>query len=227
MKRSLATLIALTLLGAVVPVIALASCASAASLITLGNFEPQAAGEQIYVAVEGQNPADVFTVRRNGARCRGDNAVVHVPYTLRHETTTSSRLSIRGANPAGLYPPGSGQPSEVDRDFVVAQDGVQTSVQRATLTLENPQTSGPDDPVLGTPSRAPVFVVDGDATPTPFSFGMNSYSRQESFTLGIPVFRSGSVTGAVEFNVVGSGANPGRVKRLHSRQPRPPGVRSR
>ena len=50
---------------------------------------------------------------------------------------------------------------------------------------------------------------DGD-TPTPFSFGMSSYRRQESFSLGIPVFRSGPVASAadVAFEVAGSGSNP-------------------
>jgi len=189
-------------------VVAVASCASAASLITLGGFHPEAPGEHIYVAVEGQNPAEVFSVHRNGARCPGDNAVVRVPFTLSHVTTTPTRLAVNGSSPVNLYPPGTSQPSVDDRDFSATQDATEQPVQRATLTLGNPQTSGPDDPVLGNPRSAPVFLVDDDAS-QPFSFGMPSYSRQETFTLGIPVFRSGPVTGpaSVSFTTEGSGAD--------------------
>jgi hypothetical protein len=96
----------------------------------------------------------------------------------------------------------------VNREFSVPNETTPHPVQRATLTLGEPQTSGPDDPVLGNPHTASVFLVDDDAI-RPFSFGSTSHSKQESLTLGVPVFRSGPNTppDSVDFTIEGSGAD--------------------
>ena len=53
MKRSVATLAALTVLGALIPVVAIASCVAADTQVTLTDFDAE--GEQIYVAIEGES----------------------------------------------------------------------------------------------------------------------------------------------------------------------------
>ena len=73
-------------------------------------------------------------------------------------------------------------------------------VQAATLSLGRLEYTGIDDPILVSPNTAPVFVVDDDTTTTPFGFGRSTYSRQETFTLGIPVFRSGDALGSAAIN---------------------------
>ena len=190
----------------------MASCAAADTQITLKNFD--AAEEQIYVAVEGQTPKATFTAVRKGLSCN-DELPVRVDYQLLSGTTGPPRLTIEGENQGSLTlqaPPRSGTGSgfEASRAFNVAADPGSGDVQHATLRLQNVGQSGLDQVRLGNPSEAPVFVVDDDPTSTPFGFGRSSYRRQESFTLGIPVFRSGSVDApsSVAFAVSGSGANP-------------------
>ncbi|CAN5672496.1 hypothetical protein BH20ACT23_BH20ACT23_18760 [soil metagenome] len=79
--------------------------------------------------------------------------------------------------------------------------------------LQGVSDGGLDRVALGFPRQAPVFVVDDDATETPFGFGMSTYRRQESFSLGIPVFRSGPASGTaeVDFDVVGIGPKPAQA----------------
>jgi hypothetical protein len=212
LKRSFATLLGLALLAALVPVVALASCAAADTQITLTDFDAE--GGQVYVAVEGETPRTAFTAVRRGLSCN-DNRSVRVDYQLLNGTTGPPRVTIEGGNQGTLTlqaPPrsGTGTGFEASRDFIVAPGAGNVDVQHATLRLQNVGDAGLDQVTLGTPREAPVFVVDSDPTSTPFGFGMSSYRRQETFSVGIPVFRSGSVdaAGSVAFTVSGSGADP-------------------
>lgn len=210
MKRSLSTLLGLTLLAALVPVVAIASCAAADTQITLTDFDAE--GEQIYVAVEGETPREAFTAVRRGLSCK-DELPSEVDYELVNGTTGPPRVSVEGDNSGTLTlqaPPrsGTGTGHEASRDFEVGEGDA--DVQHATLRLQNATKAGLDQVTLGYPRQAPVFVVDGDPTDTPFGFGMASYRRQESFTLGIPVFRSGPADepAEVDFSVAPGDANP-------------------
>ncbi|MGH2752187.1 MAG: Calx-beta domain-containing protein [Actinomycetota bacterium] len=214
MKRSLATFAALTLIGALVPVVAFASCARADTQITLSGFDADVAGEQIYVAVEGDDPKESFTVQRLGLSCQ-DELDVQVDYELVSGSTGPPRVSVDGGNSGTLTleaPPrsGGGSGNKETRTFSVQSNAGATDVEHATIRLGEVGKAGLDQVGLGFPRQAPVFVVDDDATDVPFSFGMSSYARQESFTLGVPVFRSGPATGteSIDFGVSGSGAAP-------------------
>ena len=208
MRRSFAILLGLALLAALVPVVAIASCAAADTQITLTDFDAE--GEQIYVAVEGENPEEAFTAVRRGLSC-DDNRFVRVDYELVSGTTGPPRIGVAGGNQGTLTlqaPPGGG--FEASKNFNVGAEAGVRDVQHATLRLQNVGDAGLDQVTLGNPREASVFVVDDDATSTPFGFGKSSYSRQETFTLGIPVFRSGPVgaAGSVAFTVSGSGVDP-------------------
>ena len=210
MKRSFATVLGLTLLAALVPVVALASCAAADTQVTLTDFDAE--GEQIYVAVEDENPREAFAAVRRGLSCN-DARSVRVDYELVDGTTGPPRVHVEGGDSGSLTlqaPPrsGGGTGFKATRDFIV--DPGSADIQHGILRLQDVGEAGLDQVTLGFPRQAPVFVLDDDATPTPFSFGMSSYSRQESFSLGIPVFRSGPVGEAAEitFDVTGSGPNP-------------------
>jgi hypothetical protein len=208
MKRPLATLAALTILASLVPVVAIASCAAADTQITLTDFDAE--GEQIYVAVEGENPMEAFTAVRRGLSCT-DNKSVRVGYQLVNGTTGPPRISVAGDNSGTLSleaPPRSGGGSgfQASRPFEVGEPAGTRDVEHATLRLQGVSDGGLDRVALGFPRQAPVFVVDDDGDER-FSFGMATYRRQESFTLGIPVFRSGPVGSqtSVAFSHTGSG----------------------
>jgi len=210
MKRSVATLAALTVLGALIPVVAIASCVAADTQIVLTDFDAQ--GEQIYVAVEGESPREAFTATRRGLSCN-DNRSVRVDYELVEKTAGPPRISVAGGNEGTLTlqaPPRSGGGSgfEATREFNVGPGG--GDVEHATIRLQNVGDAGLDQVTLGYPREAPVFVVDGDATSTPFGFGQAAYSRRESFTVGIPVFRSGNqlAPASVDFSTSPGDVNP-------------------
>ena len=212
MKRSIATFLGLTLLAALVPVVAFASCAAADTQVTLTGFDAE--GEQIYVAVEGETPREAFTAVRRGLSCN-DNQSVRVDYELVDGTTGPPRVRVEGGDSGSFSlqaPPrsGGGTGFEATRSFDVGEPTGSRDVQHATLRLQNVGEAGLDQVTLGFPRQAPVFVVDNDDTATPFSFGMASYSRQETFTLGIPVFRSGPASGPaqVDFNTLPGEGNP-------------------
>src|SRR5665809_85424 len=108
MKRPFATVLGLTLLAALVPVVALASCAAADTQITLTDFDAE--GEQIYVAVEGENPREAFAAVRRGLSCN-DNRPVRVDYELVDGTTGPPRLHVDGGDSGSFTlqaPPRSG-----------------------------------------------------------------------------------------------------------------------
>jgi hypothetical protein len=209
LKRSVATLVALALLLAIVPVVALASCAAADTQITLTDFD--ADGEQIYVAVEGESP-EAFVAVRRGLSCN-DNRSVRVDYQLIHGTAGPPRLNVAGGNEGTLSlqaPPrsGSGTGTSATRTFTVGNVD-SDEVQHATLRLHDVGEAGLDQVRLGNPSEASVFVVDDDGQ-NRFGFGLPTYSRLEGFSLGIPVFRSGPETGqaTVDFSLAPTGGNP-------------------
>lgn len=216
MKRSFATFLGLTLLASLVPVVAIASCAAADTQILLTGFHPDAAGEQFYVAVEGETP-EAFVVDRRGLSCN-DELDSRVDYELVSGTASPPRISVAGGDEGTLRlgaPPRSGGGSNdwrATRNFDVGS-AQQSDVQHATIRLHNQTKAGLDQVTLGFPRQAPVFVVDVDATETPFGFGMSTYRRQESFSLGIPVFRSGPASGTaeVDFDVLGIEPNPAQA----------------
>jgi Calx-beta domain len=210
MNRSIASLVSIALLLALVPVVALASCAAADTQITLTDFD--ADGEQIYVAVEGQNPAETFTAVRRGLSCN-DNRSVQVDYELMPGTAGPPRLNVAGGREGTLTlqaPPrsGSGSGTSATRNFTVMGEGP-NDVQHATLRLQNVGEAGLDQVKLGNPSAASVFVVDNNGTDR-FGFGLATYSRLEGFSLGIPVFRSGPAVGPandIGFTIEGTGGD--------------------
>jgi len=221
LKRSFATLLGLALLAALVPVVALASCAAADTQITLTDFDAQ--GEQIYVAVEGETPEEAFTAARRGLSCR-DNRSVRVDYELVSGTTGPPRIGVANGNQGTLtLNAPAGGVSEASRNFNVGSEAGFHDVQHATLRLQDVGEAGLDQVKLGNPREAPVFVVDDDATATPFSFGKSSHRRQETFTLGVPVFRSGPANGdaSVPFSALGGGADPAETNdyEVHTNSP--------
>ncbi len=210
MKRSFATLLGLALLAALVPVVALASCAAADTQIRLSGFDADVEGAQVYVAVEGQSPAGSFTAERRGLSCV-DELNSKVDYELIPGTATS--LSVVGGNEGTLTlgaPPrsGGGDDWRATKNFNV-MSAQPNDVQHATIRLQNQTSAGLDQVSLGFPREAPVFVLDGNSS-TSINFGLDEYERQESFVLDVPVFRSGLIGSSASFNfeITENGSNP-------------------
>ncbi len=213
MKRSFATLLGLALLGALVPVVALASCAAADTQIRLAGFDADVEGAQVYVAVEGQSPAGSFIAERRGLSCV-DEVNSKVDYELVPGTATPPRISVAGGNEGTLTlgaPPRDGGGNDdwrATKNFNVTS-AEPNDVQHATIRLQNQTSAGLDQVSLGFPREAPVFVLDGGGS-TSINFGLDQYERQESFVLDIPVLRSGPIASSASFNfqITDSGTNP-------------------
>lgn len=203
LSLALATMAATTALAGATPA---AACANPYVYLSLGGFPSEVGSARIFVAAEGAASTS-FTVRRQSHDCSFDDATVR--YAVRHVTSGSDDLDETSGRSAPLYDPehDESRPS-TQTVSVPLKNGtlVENAVEKAAVELSDPEGG-----VLGTPSTAPLYLIDDDGAAR-FAFAESAYTHDEKMgRLEIPVFRAGDASGtaAVSYEVTGGPAPSG------------------
>jgi hypothetical protein len=193
-----------------------AACSNAATIfIRLDRFAPQAywtasGGQQIvwkpyYLAAEGGD-AGRFRITRDSDDC--DDQLARAFYAADTVTATvGSDFSLPSAWSNQLEDRYHGTPDKYYQDVVVpiANDTqIEPVIEKAMVKL-----TSFDNAFAGSPTQAPLYIVDNDSTG--FAFAEATYSHSEFVPkMPVPVFRGGPATTSqtVNFSVEGTGANP-------------------
>jgi hypothetical protein len=198
-----ALLAGLVLAGVLAPPSAARACASDHLRMRLDAFPPEAASRPLYWAAEDDPNGVRATVRILNNRCAGETGTVS--YALAHGTDSA----------ADYAPPTFGQVTVTDNPghpdyFGFALDPLDDvapeSLETGTLNLVG-ATGG----ALREPTAAAVVLVDTDQPVAQVSLAAGDYRQSESRPNGgVPVFRSGPTTTAVQvqFSVSPGGATP-------------------
>jgi hypothetical protein len=191
MRRKIACLTALAL-GASIGVTAApsaAACANPSVYLSLTGFPSEAGTARFYYAAENDTAA--FTVRRLSHDC--SFTVASVGYAVTHISTSDQDLEPLAGRVSGLRDPDHDGPphSQVVSVPLKNDELAEDAVKKAWVELRDPEGG-----VLGTPSSAPLYVVDDDG-PARVTFAESSYTHDEKMgRLDVPVFRGGDASAA-------------------------------
>jgi hypothetical protein len=166
------------------------ACANPNVYLSLAGFAPEAGNARLYYGGESDESV-AFSVRRLSHDCSFQTASAR--YTVRHVTTSDADLDPVSGRTIGLRDPDHDSPPHSQPISVPLKndDTPEAAVEKAVVELSDPEGA-----VLGTPSSAPLYVVDDDGS-SRFSFAEPAYTHDEKMgRLDIPVFRAGDASGA-------------------------------
>lgn len=191
--------------GVVLPTAAAdAACATGHVRFKLSGLDSTAAADPFYLAVEPSAGAvdKRFTIEAHGDVCYRD---VSVDYAAVAGTASSADFDAKRDTATMRFGDHTAPPFHVD--VPIKSDGATDAVvESVNVGLSNPQNGG-----LGSPTAAPMFIVDVDGATSRVALDGRAFERREGDgAIHIPVFRAGPTTSSttVSYSLEGSGSDP-------------------
>jgi len=174
-----------------------ASCARAFTSLQLTGHDPLS--EQSFFVATESNGGD-FTVLRGGDNCTPGEET-RVWYSVMPGTTVPGDTSLAPRGPVTLYAPTDSESGPNSAEVDIDVTGEINGVERATVSIDEAQHSGMDQPFYILKS-SPVYVLDTDG-PAEVAMGRAEMRANEGTTVRIPVFRTGPVSGSdsIDFEI--------------------------